>query len=283
VDHRRPPVVVLDRQRQRLVADRVAVPGRPAVLAGDHRHPLGSQGEQLRGLARLIAYHLDVAVAVQQQLRGERLEQRLPGAGRLHQRQRPGVRRRQRRAADPFGHQPDRALRHRVVDERAPHRLAVLERRRLERVGPRRSEAARQRHAGPAPALEGGGERRQERHGMRLSGLALAAHGEDRSATDSSRDARRSSPFTGKVPSEARRMGPSSEAPHQAAEQPGLPLYGRGARAADRAGLWGRPARPGPSPRESLATARPAPRRPSLPARGRGPCRGARRSRPRGG
>src|SRR5690606_24439757 len=62
-----------------------------------------------------------------------------------------------------------RPLRDRIVEKRPPHRGAILERRRLERERPRRSKAARQRHALAAPALEGGSQRRKQRHRKILS------------------------------------------------------------------------------------------------------------------
>ena len=85
VDHLRPAVLVLDRDRERRVADLVLVGRRPAVRSRDDGDPLGPQRVELGRSAARVADDLDVAVAVQQQLRRERLEQRLAGARRRDQ------------------------------------------------------------------------------------------------------------------------------------------------------------------------------------------------------
>jgi hypothetical protein len=84
VNEVRPAGLVLHRDRQLAVADGVGIGGRPAVTVGDHADALRAQRVELDRLARPVLGHLHKGIAVQQQLRGERFQQRLPGARRHH-------------------------------------------------------------------------------------------------------------------------------------------------------------------------------------------------------
>jgi hypothetical protein len=102
---------------------------------------------------------------MQHELRGERFEQRLPGARRGDQRQRLLVAHGERRRTDPLGRQPHRALRHRVVEVSMAHRGAIFERQARAAglvdespLGPGGGKAAAERHAPLRPALEGGAQ-----------------------------------------------------------------------------------------------------------------------------
>ena len=117
-------VLIEQRNRQALLADFVDEGVGPAVGPGDHLHPLRAEGEQLDRPAGGILHDLDEAVAVQQQVRGQRFEQRLPGGGGIDQRGEFGIGRQQRRPADPLGDQADSPLRHRIVEIGAPDAAA---------------------------------------------------------------------------------------------------------------------------------------------------------------
>lgn len=115
VHQRRAPGFVLRRQPRNILADLVAIGDRPAARIGLHRHPLGPQRIELAHRAVAIGQDLHIAIAVQQKMRGQRLDQRLAAAARRHQRAQRRVARLQRRAAGAFGHQLHCALRHRIV------------------------------------------------------------------------------------------------------------------------------------------------------------------------
>ena len=116
VHHRRASRRVLRRQPRQRLAHAIEERRRPSSRVRLNRHPLGPQREQLRRFALAVGQHLDEGVAVQQQVRRDRLEQPLPARSRRHQRGRRLVRSRDRRSADALRHQPHRPLRHRVAE-----------------------------------------------------------------------------------------------------------------------------------------------------------------------
>ena len=126
MDQRRPAIRVLRRHRHRAVAHAIPPGGGPAILARHDRDPLGPQREQLDHLPGGIAQYLHIAIAMHEQLRGQRFQQCLPGAGRPDQPQQPRIGRRQRRAANSFGDQPHGALRHRVFEEALPYGAGII-------------------------------------------------------------------------------------------------------------------------------------------------------------
>ena len=65
-------------------------------------------------IARRIPHHLEIGIAMQKQLRGDRLQQGLRPAGALDEAFERGRIADERRAAHPLRHDPDAALRHRI-------------------------------------------------------------------------------------------------------------------------------------------------------------------------
>ena len=164
-----PAGIVLRRDSQHPLAHRVAPGGGPAIGIGDHGDALGPQREELDRPVRAVSKYLYVCIAVQQQMRGQCLQQRLARAGRVDQPGKPRIGGQQRRAAYPFGGQAHGALRHRIFQKCADHRLTIFERHArpgwFEGEMPGGGEAARQRRTAAAPALEGGSQRGEEGHG----------------------------------------------------------------------------------------------------------------------
>jgi len=113
---------------------------------------------------------LDVAIAVQQQMRGKGLDQRLSRACRGDECAERVAVARQRRLADPLGDQPHRALRDGVGEKalRNAPRIIVAARAlaALEARDPPLQDGGRERHAGALPALEGGAEDVEQGHGL---------------------------------------------------------------------------------------------------------------------
>ncbi len=73
-------------------------------------------------MARAILDHLNIGISVQQQLRGERFQQVLPGAGGADQGRQRWISGQQWRAANPLGNKPDSTLRHGVFQVSLPQR-----------------------------------------------------------------------------------------------------------------------------------------------------------------
>ena len=120
-------------------------------------------------IARRIPHHLEIGIAMQKQLRGDRLQQGLRPAGALDEAFERGRIADERRAAHPLRHDPDAALRHRIGEIGLGHLAMIVEGRALQRPAvetarPGADEAARHRHAAAAPALEGGSECGEEGH-----------------------------------------------------------------------------------------------------------------------
>ncbi|MBB4838203.1 hypothetical protein HNP52_001254 [Sphingomonas kyeonggiensis] len=151
VDHRRPPAAILGRQPRHPLAHLVAIGDRPAPRIGFHAHPLGAQRIELAHRAAVIGQHLDIAIAVQQQLRRQRLDQRLAAAARGHQREQRRIAGLQGRAARAFGHQLHRPLRHRIVAIGVAHLRLVAARPFAHAAG----EAARARQSRPRAFAHG--------------------------------------------------------------------------------------------------------------------------------
>jgi hypothetical protein len=146
--------------RQGLFAHLVSEGAGPAILARHNAHSFRPQGEQFDRTTSPILHYLNIAIAMQQQMRGERFEQRLPGAGCADQSRQPGIGRYQWCPANPLGNQPHSSLRHRIFKVRAADGTVIfIGCLAAANIGnkPRRGKAARKRHF-PAPALEGGGE-----------------------------------------------------------------------------------------------------------------------------
>ena len=171
-----PPVRIGQREVDRLFADAVAIERGPAIRACHHLDPLGPQRVEIDRIARRIFHHLEIGIAVQEQLRGDRLQQGLRAAGAGDEAFERGRIAGQRRAADPLRHDPDAALRHRIGEIGLADGGGVIEAGAgwgsVEGCRPRGDEAARNRHANIAPALEGGDESGEEGHGgLRGGGL----------------------------------------------------------------------------------------------------------------
>ena len=102
---------------------------------------------------------------MEEQLRGERFDQRLACRGRADQRRESFVRD-HRSAAHALRHDPHRALRDGIGEIALPHGVGIVEGAAPTSVAdgqrPGRGVAAGERHAAVAPALEGGSDRVEE-------------------------------------------------------------------------------------------------------------------------
>lgn len=112
--HRHPPSAILGRQHRARPARLVPIGHRPPARVGLDRHPFGPQRKQLRRRPRAIGQDLHIAIAVQQQLRRQSLDQPLPARRRGNERRERGIARHHRRAPRRLGDQPHRPLHDRV-------------------------------------------------------------------------------------------------------------------------------------------------------------------------
>ena len=164
-----PAVRVPHRHARPVALHGVVVSARPAVGASDDAHPLRAQRKQLDRHPGGVLDDLDIAIAVQQQVRRQRFDQRLPGAGRIHQRGKARIGAGERCLPDPLGDDPDRALGDRVgkkaVLDRAGVIIAVRAEAAIEGGDPACHHALGKGHAGWRPALEGGAEDVEQCHG----------------------------------------------------------------------------------------------------------------------
>ena len=121
----RPPRAIFARQPRHALPHPIEIGRRPPPRIRLHRHPFGPQREQLGGHPVRPAHHLDIGIAMQQQMTSQRLHQPLPRRRAPHQRQHPrrivNPANLQRTGARPFGHQPHRPLRHRIAHHPATH------------------------------------------------------------------------------------------------------------------------------------------------------------------
>jgi len=116
MNDRRPSRRISRRKARDMLASPVNIGDRPALAVGIDRHPVGPQRIKLIRLAIAARHHLDIAIAMQQQMRRDRFEQRLPRADRLDQPYNRFFRRHQRRAAHSFGDNTHRPLGNRIFD-----------------------------------------------------------------------------------------------------------------------------------------------------------------------
>ena len=167
-----PPLLILEQDAFDIGADPVIVADGPAIRARHDFDPLGPQREQVDRIAARILHHLDVGIAVQQQVDRQHIEQRLAAGIGRHQLADGLAFHDERRAADGFGNDADGALRHRIALERGDDGFAVIVAlpagNGAERHGPRRDISLGQRHAAAAAALEGSGQAVEKRHGSVL-------------------------------------------------------------------------------------------------------------------
>ena len=140
----------------------IKIARRPATPVGFHRHAFRAQREQRGGQAIGAGRHLDIGIAVQQQLRRQRFEEPRPRraeAGTCQHRQRrvAGRVRYQRRAARPLGDKPDCPRCHRVGQKAFAHLRLVSARRLAPLPGRRPARDARARRCGLGPRDRGCG------------------------------------------------------------------------------------------------------------------------------
>ena len=113
MDHVRPRPLRI--QPHPPLAHRIAIGGRPPARVHLDADPLGPQRIERADLPLGIPQHLDIGVAVQQQLRRHRLQQHLPARSRRQQRHHVGRARHHRRTRHAFRDQLHRPLRDRIA------------------------------------------------------------------------------------------------------------------------------------------------------------------------